>query len=120
MPKFMLLLHHTPGSFEKLSPAEIQQIVQSYGVWLEGMKSSERYVVSDKLMDEGGKVLTLKDGEVTVVDGPYSETKEVIGGYFTIRASNYEEAVGLVRDCPFLQGGTIIIRQTDPMGCGDE
>ena len=77
-------------------------------------------MVSEKLQEEGGKMVTWKNGRVTVTDGPYSETKEVVGGYFTIRAASYEEAIEIARDCPFLDSGTISIRQADPMGCGDD
>jgi hypothetical protein len=57
---------------------------------------------------------------VSIVDGPYIETKEVVGGYFVLRAANYEEALEVVRDCPFLEDGRIEVRQTDPRGCGGE
>ena len=51
------------------------------------------------------------------MDGPYTESKEVVAGYFVFRAANYEEALELVRDCPFLQDGRVALRQTDPTGC---
>ena len=120
MPKFMLILHHTPGCWDGMPEEEIQQVVRKYQAWLEGLKASGIYVSSDKLMEEGGKIVSQRNGRVSIVDGPYSESKEVIGGYFTLRAADYEAAVALARDAPFLGIGTIIVRQTDPMGCGDE
>ena len=119
MAKFMFILHQNQGCFD-VSPEEMQRIVQKYQSWMDKIRSSGRYVVSDKLAEEGGKVLTLQKGKVNVVDGPYSEAKEVVGGYFTIRAANYEEAVELARDCPHLHHGRIEIRQIDPTGCGGE
>jgi len=65
-------------------------------------------------------MLTLRSGRVDVVDGPYAELKEVVGGYFSFRAADYAEALELVRACPFLEDGRIIVRQTDPRGCGGE
>ena len=45
-------------------------------------------------------------------DGPYSETKEVLGGYYTIEAASYEEAVSRALEHPHLEyGGTIEVRQ---------
>lgn len=121
MPKFMLILHSAPDGPADMSPEDMQRSIEKFRSWLEEIQSSGRYVVSDKLMDEGGKVVTLQAGRPTVVDGPYSEAKEVIGGYFTIRAADYEEAVEITQACPFLtMGGRIVIRQTDPMGCGGE
>lgn len=120
MPKFMLLLHSPPEPLTNLSPEDMQRSLEKLRSWLEELKSTGRYVVSDKLMEEGGKAVTLREGKTMVVDGPYSEAKEVIGGYFTIRAADYEEAVEIARNSPFLQLGTIIVRQSDPMGCGGE
>ena len=51
-----------------------------------------------------------------MTDGPYSETKEVLGGYFTIEAASYDQAIERLRDCPHLLfGGTIELRQVDVM-----
>ena len=120
MPKYMLILTGDPNSRPGLSPDEIQGTITRFQAWIDQVKSEGRYVVSDKLMDEGGKFVTKQNGSVTVVDGPYSEAKEVVGGYFTLKAANYEEAVAIVRECPYLEWGNISIRQTDPMGCGPE
>jgi hypothetical protein len=120
MSKFMLILHTIPSTWMNVSPEEIQRIVEKYQAWTEKIRSSGRFVVSDKLKDEGGKVLTLQKGRLNIVDGPYSEAKEVVGGYFTIRAESYEEAIEFCRDCPHLNYGRIEIRQTDVLGCGGE
>ncbi|HEV3164055.1 MAG TPA: YciI family protein [Isosphaeraceae bacterium] len=120
MAKFMLILHETPGNHQDTSPEEMQRIFEKYQAWMEKIRSTGQFVVSDKLKEEGGKVLTSQKGKLSIVDGPYSEAREVVGGYFTLRAASYEEAIELVRDCPHLNYGRIEIRQTDPMGCGGE
>ena len=49
-----------------------------------------------------------------VTDGPYSETKEWLGGYYMIEVPNYEAAVEVSRGCPHLEyGGTIELREVD-------
>jgi hypothetical protein len=120
MAKFMLILHSAPGTLQKLSPQELQRKVEKYQAWLDHMRSTGRHVSSEKLGEEGGKMLNLQRGRLQVVDGPYSEAKEVVGGYFLLRAANYEEAIELARKCPFLEDGRIEIRHTDPRGCGGE
>jgi hypothetical protein len=120
MAKFMLILHQTPGVLQHLSPEEMQQKVQKYQAWIDHIRSSSRYVSSEKLGNEGGKHLSVQKGRVQVVDGPYSETKEVVGGYFVFRAANYDEALEVTRACPFLEDGWIELRQTDPLGCGGD
>jgi hypothetical protein len=120
MAKFMLILHTTPGSLRRLSPDEMQRKVQMYQSWMDKIRAGGRYVSSEKLGEEGGKLLNLQKGRLSIMDGPYSEAKEVVGGYFVFRAADYDEAIELTRDCPFLDDGRIEIRQTDPLGCGGE
>ena len=116
MPQFMLLLTGEPGAMDGLSPTEIQAIVEKYGAWTGKMAAAGKLVHGRKLMDEGGKIVTRKGNKLTVVDGPYSETKEVVGGFFVLKADTYEEAAELASDCPHLEFGPIGLRQIDFMG----
>jgi len=119
MAKFMLILHETPGRFRKLSPEEMQRTFERYRSWVDRkLRSTERLVASDKLTSDGGKMLTKQNGRLSVVDGPYSEAKEVVGGFFVFRADSYNEAIEMVSDCPHLDFGRIEVRETDTMGCG--
>jgi hypothetical protein len=117
MSKFMLILHSSPkeGGFRNLSPDEIQGIIEKFRAWTSRLTAAGKMISGEKLAEEGGKVVSKQSGRVAVVDGPFSETKEVVGGYFLIRAENYDEAVELVRDCPGLAFGRIAIRQVDPI-----
>lgn len=120
MPKFMMILNHPPDAYSSMSQEEAVRTFGRYQAWTEQIKASGRYVVSDKLQEEGGKQVTKSLGKVSVTDRPYTESKEIVGGYFTIRATDYEEAVAIAMECPFLEQGSISIRQTDFRGCGDE
>jgi hypothetical protein len=120
MAKFMLIIHQKPGSWQQLSPEELQRKVELYQSWVSKFRTSGRYISGEKLSEDGGKVAGLQNGRPNIVDGPYAESKEVVGGYFLFRAANYEEAVELIRNCPFLHDGRIALRQTDPTGCGGE
>jgi hypothetical protein len=120
MAKFMLLLESPPGQWRDLSAEEIQRKVERYQAWADRVRTSGRYLSSEKLAEEGGKVLERRQGRLTVVDGPYAEAKEVVGGYFLFRAASFDEAIDLVRDCPFLEDYRLAIRQTDPTGCGGD
>jgi hypothetical protein len=117
MPKYMLLLHDNPASFRNVSPDEMQKIVEKYIAW--GRKLREAGIIqsSDKLTDEPGRVMRRTDGQVRVTDGPYSESKEVLGGYYIIEAASYDNAVEHARSCPHLDyGGTIEVREVEVMG----
>jgi hypothetical protein len=110
------LLHDNPAAFADVSPEQMQKIIEKYMAW--GNKLRQAGVVhgSNKLTDEPGKVMRRKDNQVRVTDGPYSETKEVLGGYYLIDAASYDQAIERARDCPHLEyGGTIEVRQVDKM-----
>lgn len=116
MPKYMLLLHDDPAAFATVSPEQMQQIIEKYIKWGAKLRTSGVLVASDKLTDEPGRVIRTKNGQLRVTDGPYSETKEVLGGYYTIEAAGYEQAIEIARGCPQLEyGGTIEVRQVDEM-----
>jgi hypothetical protein len=117
MPKYLLLLHDAPGAYSDLSPEQMQQVIQKYIAWGEGLRNAGVLQGGQKLTDEPGKIMRGKAGQVRVTDGPYSETKEVLGGYYIVETADYDGAIALARNCPhFDYGGTIEVRQVDTMG----
>lgn len=115
MAKFILLLHEKPDAFEGLSPEQIQGVIQKYSAWREGLAKAGRLVGGEKLKDEGGRHLSGNGGGVRVVDGPFSEAKEVLGGFFMIEAADYEEAVEISKGCPHLENGWVELREIELM-----
>ncbi|HEY2158609.1 MAG TPA: YciI family protein [Isosphaeraceae bacterium] len=116
MPQFMLILSGAPNDMDGLSPTEIQAILEKYNAWTGKLAAAGKLVAGNKLTDDGGKALSLKGDRLTAVDGPYSETKEIVGGYFVVKAADYDEAIKLASDCPHLPMGPITVRQIDFMG----
>lgn len=116
MPKFMLLLHEDPSATGDASPEQIEQIIGEYVAWRQSIAAKGALVGGEKLADEGGRVLSINDGTMRVVDGPFSEAKEVMGGYFMIEAADYDEAVALTNDCPHLiYGSRIELRRIEDL-----
>jgi len=107
MPKYMLLLYDNRQGWKNLSPEEMQKGVEKYMAW-----TKKPFVVDSKrLGEDAGRVIRSGQGKARVTDGPYSETKEVLAGYYTIEAANYDEAVQRTLDHPHLEhGGTIEVR----------
>jgi len=70
------------------------------------------YVIQGKrLAADLGRVLRSTNGKPRATDGPYSETKEVMGGIYLIEANDYDQAVERTLDHPHLEHGTIELRQ---------
>ena len=108
MPQFMLLLYDDPAGWHNLSQEEMQQAIEKYVAWTKKPFTRD----SQRLAEDTGRVIRSERGKPRATDGPYSETKEVLGGYYTIEAANYDEAVQRSFDHPHLEyGGTIEVRQ---------
>ena len=108
MDTYLLLLREDPKQYMNLSPTEMQALIERYRAWSTQLAQQGRLVDGHKLTDEGGKRVRVgKDGPL-VTDGPFAESKDVVGGLFIIKATSYGEAVQLVADCPHLHGGNEI------------
>jgi len=108
MAKFMLLLYDDPTSWQRISPEEMQKATEKYMAW-----SKKPFTLDGKrLAGDAGRVIRPQNGHPRASDGPYSETKEVLGGFYMIEAADYDEAVQRTLDHPHLEhGGTIEVRQ---------
>jgi hypothetical protein len=116
MPKYMLLLHEDPSAFATFSPQQMQEVIEKYMRWGQRLREAGVMSESNKLADEPGKVVRGRPESVRVIDGPFSETKEILSGYYVITAGSYDEAVERARGCPHLEyGGTIEVRQVDQL-----
>jgi hypothetical protein len=108
MSQFMLLLYDDPAGWMKLSPEEMQKALEKYMAWAK----KPFFVDAKRLSPDAGRVVRSAGGQVRATDGPYSETKEVLGGFYLIEAASYEEAVARSLDHPHLEyGGTIEVRE---------
>jgi len=104
-PHFLLLFRH-PVEGPDPTPEEMQVIFGKWVAWMKGMKAQGDFVGADRL-DDGGKVLRGPRG-ATITDGPFVESKEVVGGYVIVAADNLAKAIELAKGCPGLDGGTIV------------
>jgi len=106
MSQFMLFIRNGEEPNE-LSPEQIQQAIQRFSSWARKLREQGKLVAAEKLKDNEGLLLRTRNGQI-VVDGPFAETKETIGGYFIVEAGNLDEAVALTKECPALSNGGIV------------
>ena len=112
MEKFMLIFQGTLPS--KLSPEQMQANMGKWMAWIEKLNKQGKYVSGEPLLP-GGKLVTGKNRNVT--DGPYTEGKEIVGGFFIVNAKDINEAVEISKDCPdFEYGGSVQVRQIMKVG----
>jgi hypothetical protein len=108
MDQYLLLLREDPAQYADLSPTDMQALIARYRAWSQKLAEAGRLVGGEKLTDEGGRRLRVGPNGPLVTDGPYAESKDVIGGTFVLRAASYDEAVALAADCPHLRGNNQI------------
>ncbi|HQR36091.1 MAG TPA: YciI family protein [Blastocatellia bacterium] len=116
MPQFMLISQDSPEIPEgfEITPEIIQAIIQKYTDWADKLQQAGHLVSQNKLRDEPGKNIRGLGADQVVTDGPYAETKEIIGGYWIIKAADYAEAVRLASDNPSLEfGSRIEVREVE-------
>lgn len=104
-----LLLFRGTNWHKGLSPEEIQKVMSQWMAWFHGLEAEGKLKGGLPLMDEG-KLISGANGR-SVVDGPFAESKEAIGGYFLISVADLDEAVAIGRQCPGLKyGATVEVR----------
>ncbi len=107
MEQFMLIFHG--GISHEASPEQMEENMGKWLAWINKLAAAEKYVSGEPLLP-GGKLI--KGNSKNVVDGPYTEGKEIVGGYFVVKAADYNEAVAMCEDYPdYESGGSIQIRQ---------
>jgi hypothetical protein len=111
MDKFMLIFHgdaQTEQDYANQSPEALQAELQKWNTWI-GQIAAQGRLVGAEALAPGGKTLTAA-GQVHT-DGPYTEGKEIVGGYLTLKATSLDEAVQLSQGCPvFETNGTVEVR----------
>ena len=112
MEKFMLIFHG--GQAGNASPEQMQAGMGKWMAWIDKLAKANQYVSGEPLLP-GGKSISGPAGK-SVTDGPYTEGKEIVGGYFIINAKDYDEAIALCKDYPdYEAGGKIQVRQVMKM-----
>jgi hypothetical protein len=107
MEKYMFIFFG--GDPSHLSPEAQQAHMQKWMTWVEKLRKDKRYLAGEALLP-GGKTITGPKKAVT--DGPFTESKEVIGGFFVLHAKNLDEALQIAKDCPdYDLGGIVEVRE---------
>jgi hypothetical protein len=95
---------------QRPSPSELgEQVLQKWAVWLKELSDKGHLIDRGQALDWQGKLV--RGSEKTVTDGPFTEIKEIIGGFTLIRAKDLTQAAELAKGCPILErGGQVEVR----------
>jgi hypothetical protein len=113
MKEFMLIFLGADYSELSLSPEKIQSQMEKWYQWIEQLKSKDVYV-DGKPLTPAAK--TVKGKQPVITDGPFAESKELVGGYFIVKADSIDEAAKIAQGCPdFELGGVVEVREVMQM-----
>ena len=82
------------------SPEQMEGYMKSYHDWVGGIAAQNKFVGGTGLSFEG-KVIK---SDFVITDGPFAELKESIAGFITVRATDFDDATALAKECPILHG----------------
>jgi hypothetical protein len=108
--RFMVIVKATEDSEKGALPS--QDMLEAMGAYNEELVKAGIMLDGDGLRPSsyGARVQFDKDGNASVIDGPFAETKELVSGYWVFEVSSREEAIEWAKKAPF-RGGELEIRQ---------
>jgi hypothetical protein len=114
MADYMFLFRGGDPAWETSSHDELQERMQKWMTWMKELGAKGHFKSGEPLGD-AGKVV--RGRSKTVIDGPFAEAKDVVGGYLLVQARDLDEAVELSKGCPLLESdlGTVEVRPITPV-----
>jgi hypothetical protein len=107
MSEFLYLYRHPVNSpYAADSAYQLQERLAKWTAWFKDLEAKHHIKSPGHPLVSTGAVV--KDTRGTVPDGPYAESKDIIGGYSLIEAKDLAQAAELARGCPILEGGGVV------------
>ncbi len=115
--KYMLLTWVNENGWSKLTKAEQEQGVAAYVAYGEALTKASALVGTNRLQPTSASTtVRLTNGKSQVLDGPYVDTKEQLGGYFLIDVADLDAAISWAARCPAAGHGVVEVRPIWEMG----
>jgi hypothetical protein len=109
--KYLLLLYSEPGAGPAPGTPEQAAEMQEWWAYTDALQAAGVLLAGEALQGtETATTLTRRTGEVVSTDGPFAETKEVLGGFYMIDAENLDAAMKWAEQCPIMAYGSVEIR----------
>ncbi len=103
---YLLLFKNAgPATHAHLTADEQAELMRRWNAWYDGLAAKGK-VDHGQPLALAGRVVSMREGRI--VDGPYAETKEAVGGYFMLRVADLDEATAIARECPGLPLGVTV------------
>ena len=109
--KYVCLICFEPDIWNRISKRESEQIAQESSAYNEELQNRGHHIAAQALQPVDTAVtVRVRNGKMSVTDGPFAETKEVVGGVLLIHASDLNEAIQIASKIPAARLGSIEVR----------
>jgi hypothetical protein len=109
--RYFLAISSDENAEHNLNPDERAKMFKAYGDYTESLRAANVLVQGDPLLPSAqGARVRIRTGKRTVVDGPFTEAKEVFGGYYILQCKSLQEATEWAARCPGASHGTLEVR----------
>jgi hypothetical protein len=110
---YLLLIVEPPGQRQDRGSEAGRAVYERMLRYADSLKTRGVLLATHSLKSEGAR-LTVRAGKRTVVDGPFSEAKELVGGFFLLDVQTRAEALAFASECPAAEWATVEVRETGP------
>jgi hypothetical protein len=109
--QYILMLYVNEAGWSKLTKAEQEQGVAAYGAYTEALTKAGVIMGSNRLQgSSAATTVRVANGKSQVLDGPYADSKEQMGGYFLIDVADLDAAISWAARCPAASHGVVEVR----------
>ena len=91
---YMLLIHDDPSAWTGMSEEQVNAVMGEYFAYSDAIRKEGIFVAGDALQGrDSAHTVRVRDGERIVADGPFAETKEIVGGYYVVDCATLDQAI---------------------------
>jgi hypothetical protein len=114
--QYLLMIHSDEKAMQSAPKDSIASMSAAYGAYTEAMKKAGVHIGGERLRPSStATVVRTNNGKTSVLNGPYAEIKEQLGGYYLIEAPDLDGAIEWAARCPGAQYGAMEVRPIWPM-----
>jgi hypothetical protein len=109
--RYLLLIYTDPTASESRSPEEVDALNRGYYAFTQQIVDSGEMLAGEPLQGlETATTVRVRGGKTAATDGPFAETKEVLGGFYMVDCKDLDRAIELAAQIPDAASGSIEVR----------
>jgi len=109
--RFLCLVYFKPETLAELSQSELATLDRDSMAYNDELSQKNHYIAAEALeLVRSARTVRVRRGKASITDGPFAETKEVVGGFILINAAGMDEALEVAAGIPLAKLGSIEVR----------